>query len=88
MADACRELLILRRIWRKPLGVDQYMAPMPNFRLLFLDADGRPTHSCDFHASDEAEAVCIAEDRRTLCAMQLWIGERKLRQWETFPPSM
>ena len=61
---------------------------MPDFRLLFLDADGRSVHSCHFHADDEAEATRIAEGKHTLCAMQLWIGERKLRQWDTFPPAM
>jgi len=61
---------------------------MPDFRLLFLGADGRTAHSCDFHAGDEDEAVLIAEYKRTLCAMELWVGDRKVRRWAAFPPAM
>ena len=60
---------------------------MPYYRLLFLDHNNGVVLTCDFHSRNDMEAIHIAEGKRALSAMELWDEGRKIKRWDTFPPS-
>lgn len=58
---------------------------MPEYRLYCLDKRGRILHRHDFDASDDAEAVRIAEEREhPQLACEVWELARKIA---TLPPT-
>jgi hypothetical protein len=37
-------------------------------------------------ATTDKEAISRAEIARRMAPMELWLGERKIKSWEAFPP--
>ena len=60
---------------------------MPAYVLHFLDLhSGKVVHSDRFPAQDELDAVRLAEVRRTVDAMELWIESRCVKRWDAIFP--
>jgi hypothetical protein len=57
------------------------------YRLQFVDHfSGKILRARDFDAATDEMAVRYAEDARGLAAMELWDADRKIKQWDAFPP--
>jgi hypothetical protein len=41
----------------------------------------------EFEAENDEAALTYGEDVRSLTAMELWEGDRKVRHWDAFPPA-
>jgi hypothetical protein len=55
---------------------------MAYYRLYFLDGRSHIEHFHEFEADTHAAAVAQADEWRTLNAMELWSGRRKVKRWE------
>ena len=61
---------------------------MALYELRYLDAVRRLiVIRRSFEAESDELAVIHAEDARGLAPMELWQGERKIREWDAFPPT-
>ncbi len=59
---------------------------MDGYRLYFLDRfSGHIDHRRDFLASDDADAIEIAQKWYQGAPMELWLGAHKLKRWEERP---
>ena len=64
-----------------------YAVGMPIFRLQYVDLfSGNILRARDFQAASDEAAIAYAEEARGLTAMELWQGDRKIKQWGAFPP--
>lgn len=60
---------------------------MAYYRLYFLNGSNRIEHFREFEAITDLVAMAQADEWRTLGAMELWSGQRKVRRWEPLQPS-
>jgi hypothetical protein len=61
--------------------------PVAYYRLYYLDRlSGHVDHFREFEAESDEAAIAYADDTRGLTPMELWNGERKIKDWEAFPP--
>jgi hypothetical protein len=61
--------------------------PVAYYRLYYLDGlSGHVDHFREFEAESDEAAIAYADDTRGLTPMELWSGERKIKDWEAFPP--
>ena len=59
---------------------------MHYYRLYFMHRfSGHIDHFREFEAKDDDHALAIAEGWREDGRMELWNGERRLKQWEEVP---
>jgi hypothetical protein len=54
---------------------------MPEYRLHFLDRNSRIKRTIEFECSDDERAIGMIEEHVTGTAMELWRGERRLREF-------
>jgi len=54
---------------------------MAEYRLYFLDADGRRLGAFDFASADDADARHAAEQFGCGGGAELWCGEREVSRW-------
>ncbi len=60
---------------------------MPLYRITYVRRDqAEVIPGPEFEADTDLEAILLADDRRTLSAMELWCGERLVQRWDSFPP--
>jgi hypothetical protein len=60
---------------------------MPVYGLRFFDVySNEAVQSESFPAEDDVQAVRLAEGRRGLAPMELWLENRCLKRWETIWP--
>jgi hypothetical protein len=58
------------------------------YRLKYLDAfSGAVVRLQDFESANDEAAIAHADFARGLTPMELWHGERKIKQWSAFPPT-
>ena len=58
------------------------------FRLFFTDSLTRRIISLiDFEAADAAEALALAEERRTQSPMELWAKGGLIKRWDEMRPA-
>ena len=55
------------------------------YRLYFIGGDGHISHSHEFEAKDDTDAMQIAEAWLEGRAAELWVGTRKIKSWEADP---
>ena len=56
---------------------------MPIYRLYFMDSTGPWFRALrEFEASSDELAAALAEDARGRGPMELWTGNRRVRQWQ------
>ena len=54
--------------------------------LTFYFSSGHFVRAREFKAETDAAAVAYAENARGLARTELWKGDRKIKQWDAFPP--
>jgi hypothetical protein len=54
---------------------------MPEYRLYFLDRNSRIKRTVEFECSDDERAIGMIEEHVAGTAMELWRGERCLREF-------
>jgi hypothetical protein len=54
---------------------------MPDYRLYFLDADGRIAHALELECRDDDSAIQLAETHVDGRAMELWSLKRRVRSF-------
>ena len=60
---------------------------MGHYRLHYVDGfRGETVGVREFEAESDEAAVAFGADVRSLTAMELWEGDRKVRHWDAFPP--
>lgn len=61
---------------------------MAHYRLHYLDAlEGSTIRVRQLEAESDDAAIAYSEQVRSLTAMELWQADRRIRQWDCFPPS-
>jgi hypothetical protein len=57
------------------------------YRLHYLDGfRGEAVSIREFQAETDETAIAYADEVRSLTAMELWQGDRRVKQWDAFPP--
>jgi hypothetical protein len=56
---------------------------MPDYKLYFLDEDGRIRRALDLECRDDEQALSVVREHVSDQAMELWCGRRLVRG---FPP--
>ena len=51
------------------------------YRLYFLDGEGRFSKAHEFFADDDAQAIAISEGWQEGRRMELWCGNRLVKEW-------
>ena len=60
---------------------------MARYQLRYLDASsGGVVSRRDFDAEGDEAAIAYADNARRMAAMELWERDRKVKEWEAFPP--
>ena len=60
---------------------------MAIYRLQFVDFfSGNVMRARDFEAPTDEAAITYAEEARGLAPMELWDADRKIKDWDAFPP--
>jgi len=54
--------------------------------LTFYFSSGHFVRAREFKAETDAAAIAYAENARGLARTELWKGDRKIKQWDAFPP--
>ena len=52
---------------------------MPEYRLYFLDSDGRISHAVEFQCDDDESAIQLAETHADGRDMELWSLKRRVK---------
>jgi hypothetical protein len=61
---------------------------MAVYQLRYFDAfGGGIVRAREFQAESDEAAVAYADDARGLAPMELWEGDRRIKQWDAFPPT-
>jgi hypothetical protein len=64
-----------------------YAQRMSVYRLQYVDPfSGNILQTRDFEALTDEAAITYAEGARRLAPMELWNADRKIKQWDGFPP--
>jgi len=64
-----------------------YCRSVGQYRLHYLDGiRGDIVRVREFEAESDEAAIAYGADVRSLTAMELWQGDRKVRHWDEFPP--
>jgi hypothetical protein len=70
------------------VGLVTAHGPMTYYRLYFIDAfTGHIGEFREFEAENDGAAMALAEEWRSLSAMELWCRSRKVRQWDSVSTS-
>ena len=65
-----------------------YSGFVGHYRLHYLDVvRGDIVRVREFEADSDEAAIAYGDDVRSLTSMELWEGERRVRQWDAFPPT-
>ena len=57
------------------------------YRLQYVDGSGgHIVRVREFDAEADEVAIAYADEIRSLTAMELWEGDRRVKEWDGFPP--
>ena len=59
---------------------------MTDYRLYFLNAEGRIRHAVEFRCVDDEAAAKLVQEHADGRAMELWQGPRCVAKYEPSPP--
>ena len=57
------------------------------YRLHYLDGFRGDVRVREFEAENDEAAIAYGDDVRSLSQMELWQGDRRVRHWDSFPPT-